>query len=169
MVKKPTAFLFALLLLITTGTVFAADFAKEGSGEYRSGKSGTSTVLVMGKERMQMNFEQLGAVVIAPENSPFQNATFINLGTLHGYNGKWKSTSFVEYTCTNGDKIYGTADAEGIVGKGTTKGLITIVGGTGACTGIEGTIELKGTPGIKAAKKGTHQGVSVGTVNWKIP
>jgi hypothetical protein len=85
MIKSTMAFLFALLLLIMTGTVFAADFAKEGGGAYRSGKSGTSTVLVMGKERVQMNFEQLGAVVIAPENSPFQNATFRNLGTLHGY------------------------------------------------------------------------------------
>ena len=168
MLKKSMTFLFALLFLISAGTVFGAEFAKEGSGEYRSGKSGTSTVLVMGKERIQMNFEQLGAVVIAPENSPFQNATFRNLGTLHGYKGKWKSTSFVEYTCTNGDKIYATSEAEGITGQ-TTKGILTIVGGTGACTGIEGTIEMKGTPGIKAAKKGTHQGVSVGTVTWKIP
>ena len=67
----------------------------------------------MGKERIQMNFEQLGAVVLAPENSPFKNATFRNLGTLHGYKGNWKSTSFVEYTCTNGDKIYATSEAEG--------------------------------------------------------
>ena len=169
MIKAGMAFLLALLLLISAGTVFSADFAKEGSGEYRSGKSGTSTVMVMGKERMQMNFEQLGAVVIAPENSPFQNATFRVLGTLHGYKGKWKSTSFVEYTCTNGDKIYATAEAEGIVGKGTTKSILNMVGGTGACTGIEGTVEMKGTPGLKASKKGTHQGVSVGTVTWKIP
>ena len=168
MQKKSMAFLFALLILISAGTVFAADFAKEGSGEYRSGKSGTHTVLAMGKERMQMNFEQLGAVVLAPENSPFQSASFRVLGTLHGYKGKWKATSFVEYTCTNGDKIYATSEAEGISGQ-TSKGLLTIVGGTGSCTGITGTIEMKGTSGIKAAKKGTHQGVSVGTVTWKIP
>ena len=122
----------------------------------------------MGKERIQMNFEQLGAVVLAPENSPFKNATFRNLGTLHGYKGNWKSTSFVEYTCTNGDKIYATSEAEGGSGQ-TTKGILTIVGGTGACTGITGTIELMGTPGLKASKKGTHQGISVGTVSWKIP
>ena len=169
MVKKSMIFLFALLILISAETVFSAEFAKEGSGEYRSGKSGTSTVLVMGKERIQMNFEQLGAVVIAPENSPFQNATFRNLGTLHGYKGKWKSTSFVEYTCANGDKIYCTSEAQGAMGVGTTKGILKIVWGTGTCAGIEGTIELKGTPGIKSAKKGTHQGISVGTVTWKIP
>lgn len=169
MIRATMAVLLALLLLISSGTVFAADFAKEGSGEYRSGKSGIHTVIAMGKERLQMNFDQLGVVVLAPENSPFQNATFRNLGALHRYKGKWKSTSFVEYTCTNGDKIYGTIESEGIAGKGMTKGLITIVGGTGGCTGITGTIDVKGTPGIKAAKKGTHQGVTVGTLTWKIP
>ena len=162
------SFLFALLILISAGTVFGADFAKQGSGEYRSGKSGTATVLPMGKERVQMNFEQLGAVVSAPENSPFKNATFRNLGTLHGIKGKWKSTSFVEYTCTNGDKIYATSEAQGVLG-GPNSGVLKLVGGTGAFTGIEGTIELKGTPGLKASKKGTHQGISVGTVTWKIP
>ena len=52
---------------------------------------------------------------------------------------------------------------------GSASGIVKLVGGTGACTGIEGTIELKGTPGIKSAKKGAHQGISVGKVTWKIP
>ena len=169
MVKKSMTFLFALLFLISAGTVLGADFAKEGSGEYRSGKTGIPTVLVMGKERLQMNFEETGVVVSAPENSPFHNASFRNIGTLHGYKGKWEGSGMVEFTCTNGDKIYMTFEAQGVQGGPPSTSLGKFVGGTGACAGIEGTLEMKGTPGIKPAKKGIYQNITVGTVTWKIP
>ena len=168
MLKKSMTFLFALLFLISAGTVFGADFAKEGSGKYRSGKTGTFTVLPMGKERAQMNWEETGVVVSAPENSPFHNATFRDMGSSHFIKGKHKSTGFIEYTCTNGDKIYGTLESQGTMG-GSSSGIVKLVGGTGTCTGIEGTLELRNTPGIKPAKKGIYQGISVGTVTWKIP
>ena len=168
MIRASMAFLLGLLLLISVGTVFGAEFAKEGSGDYRSGKNGTFTLLPMGKERAQMNFEEVGVVVSAPENSPFHNATFRDMGTSHIIKGKWKSTGFIEYTFTNGDKIYGTFEAQGTMG-GSGGGDVKLVGGTGTCTGITGTLKLGNTPGIKAAKKGTWQDISVGTVTWKIP
>lgn len=168
MLKKSMIFLFALLFLISAGTVFGAEFAKEGSGEYRSGKAGTFTVIAMGKEQGQMNWEETGVVVSAPENSPFHNATFRDMGTSHIIKGKWKATGFVEFTCTNGDKIYGTMEGQGAFG-GPSSGTVKLIGGTGACTGIEGTLELKSTPGIKPAKEGIYQDISVGTVSWKIP
>ena len=168
MIKKYIAFLVTVLFLISAGTVFGAEFAKEGSGDYRSGKSGTFSFIAMGKEQGRMNIEEMGAVVLAPENSPFHNATFRVLGTLHGIKGKWEATSFIEYTCTNGDKIYATSEAQGVMG-GPDSATLKFVGGTGACTGIEGSIEIKNTPGIKPAKKGIYQGISVGKVTWKIP
>ena len=168
MIRATMAFLLALLWLTFAGTAIGADYAKEGSGEYRSAKSSESTILPMGKERLQMNFEQIGVVVSAPENSPFHNATFRVLGTLHGIKGKWEATSFVEFTCTNGDKIYATSEAQGVMGSPSSSSL-KFVGGTGACTGIEGSIEIKGIPGIKPAKKGVSQMISVGKVAWKIP
>ena len=168
MIRTTMAFLLALLFLTFAGTAIGADFAKEGSGEYRSAKSSESTILPMGKERLQMNFEQIGVVVSAPEKSPFHNATFRVLGTLHGIKGKWEATSFVEFTCTNGDKIYATSEAQGVMGSPSSSSL-KFVGGTGACTGIEGSLEIKGIPGIKPAKKGVWQGISVGKVTWKIP
>jgi hypothetical protein len=168
MIKASMAFILALLLLISAGPVIGADFAKEGNGEYRSGKNGTYTVLVMGKERGQMNWEETGVVVSAPENSPFYNATLRDIGTSHIIKGKWEGTGFVEYTCTNGDKIYGTIEGQGVMG-GPSGGIVKLVGGTGAFTGITGTIELKGVPGIKPAKEGTWQSISEGKMNWKIP
>lgn len=168
MIRAGMTLLLALLILISAGTVFSADFAKEGSGDYRSGKMGNFTVLPMGKERFQMNWEETGVVVSAPENSPLHNATFRDMGTLHTIKGKYKSTGFVEFTCTNGDKIYATLEGQGVMG-GSSSSVGKFVGGTGACTGITGTFEIKGTPGIKAAKKGTYQGISVGKVTWTIP
>ena len=168
MIKSAMACLFALMLIFAAGSVTGAEFAKEGSGEYRSGKMGTPTVIAMGKERLQMNFEETGVVVLAPENSPFYNATFKDIGTLHGYKGKWKGSGMVEFTCTNGDKIYMTFESQGVLG-GPSSGLGKFVGGTGACKGIEGTLEMKNTPGIKPARKGIYQGITVGTITWKIP
>jgi len=169
MTRATMAFLLALLLLISVGTVFGAEFAKEGSGEYRSAKNTNPTVLTMGKERLQMNYEQLGVVVSAPENSPFHNASFRVVGTLHAIKGKWDGNGMVEWTCTNGDKIYSTFEAQGALGGGPSSSLNKIIGGTGAFTGITGTLEIKGVPGIKPSKKGTFQSISVGKVTWKIP
>jgi len=168
MIRATMAFLLTLLLLISAGTVFGAELAKEGSGEYRSGKTTTFTFIAMGKERGQMNFEEIGVVVSAPENSPFHNATFRDMGSSHVIKGKWKASGMVEFTCTNGDKIYTTFESQGVMG-GPSSSINTIVGGTGACTGITGTLELKNTPGIKPAKKGISQNISVGKVTWKIP
>ena len=169
MIKASMAFIFALLLLITSGTVVGAEMAKEGNGDYRSGKTGTFELLVMGKERVQMNYEQTGVVVSAPENSPLFNASFRVLGTLHAIKGKWKGSGMAEFTRPNGDKIYTTFVGEGVLGGGPSKSFHTFVGGTGTCVGIEGTLELRNTPGIKPAKKGVFNGMSVGKFNWKIP
>ena len=169
MIRKSMMIMFALLLIITAGTVVGAEMAKEGSGDYRSGKTGTPVVLAMEKERLQINFEEIGVVVSAPENSPLHNASFRNIGTLHAIKGKSKSSGFIEWTRPNGDKIYATFEGEGVLGGGPSKSVVKFVGGTGTCTGIEGTMEVGNTPGIKPAKKGVYNGITVGKFNWKIP
>ncbi len=131
MIRASMTILFALLLLITAGNVFGAEMAKEGSGDYRSGKTGTFEVIAMGKERVQMNFEETGVVVFAPENSPLFNASFRDIGTLHAIKGKWKGSGMVEYTRPNGDKIYTIFEGEGVLGGGPSKTVHTFVGGTG--------------------------------------
>ena len=169
MMKSTMALMLVLLMILTAVTVFGAEMAKEGSGDYRSGKSGTFEILAMGKERVQMNFEEIGVVVSAPENSPLYNASFRDIGTLHAIKGKWKGSAFIEWTRPNGDKVYATSEGEGVLGGGPSKSVLKFVGGTGTCTGIEGTLEFGNTPGIKPAKKGVYNGISVGKFNWKIP
>ena len=168
MIRIPMTTMFALLLLITTGTVVGAEMAKEGNGDYRSGKSGTYVILAMEKERLQMNFEEIGVVVSAPENSPLHNASFTDIGTLHAIKGEWKGSGFIVFTRPNGDKIYATFESEGVL-FGPSKSVVEFVGGTGAVTGIEGVLEIKNTPGIKPSKEGVYHGISVGRFNWKMP
>ena len=168
--KKFSIILFvAALSLVFWGSGIHAQMAKEGSGEYRSARCGTFEVLAMGNERMQMNFQETGLVFVSPKNSPFYNASLINIGSLYAVKGKWQGSGFNEWTCTNGDKIYLTFQTEGTFGKGMTKGTGKIVGGTGAYKGIQGTLEFAGGPPVKPAKKGTYQKYTIGTISWKIP
>lgn len=153
MIRKSMTIMFALLLLLTAGTLVGAEMAKEGSGDYRSGKTGTFELLTMGKERVQMNFEETGVVVSAPENSPLLNASFRGLGTVHAIKGKWKGSGFVEFTRPNGDKVYATSEGEGVLGGGPSKSVLKFVGGTRTCTGIEGSMELGNTPALNRQRR----------------
>lgn len=164
-------FLVKLAILISVVFLVSpayAEWAKEGSGDYRSAKQTTLDVLAMGKERLQGNMSELGMVVDAPPNSPFLNATFNVLFSFHRIGEKYNGSGFVEFVCTNGDKIYATITSKGIRGKTHTT-VCNIVGGTGKCTGIQGVVKLGPAPKVKPAKKGVRQSYSVGTVSWKIP
>jgi hypothetical protein len=157
----------AIVISVVFLTISYAEMAKEGSGSYGSAKSGSMTVLPMEKERLQANYEEIGIVVEAPENCPLYNASFRDIGTLHAIKGKLTGTGFIEFTTPNNDKVYGTFDVDGMLGK--AGGVIKFVGGTGTCTGITGTIEFKPGPPIQSGKEGTYCARSIGKVNWKIP
>jgi len=156
---------FSLFIFYTTAY---AEMAKQGNGNYRSGKTGTYQVLAMEKKQFQINFEETGVVVEAPKDSPLFNSSFRSLGSSVAHMGKWKGNLFIIYTRPNGDKVYGTYRGQGVV-RGSSSGVITFIGGTGTCTGIGGSLEITNTPGLKSPKKGTYVGITVGKFNWKIP
>jgi len=146
-----------------------AELAKEGSGEYLSGKSGTFEILKLGKSRMQMNWIVSGVFVEAPENSPLTNASFYSIGTLHAVEGKTTNTGGIVFTRPNGDQIFGIFEASGVLGGPLTSAIVTFTGGTGECTGIEGKMKGAPRPKVKSSKKGSWQAIGVGSVTWKIP
>lgn len=167
--KKMLVMIFIVIVVSAClGNIADADMAKVGNGEYRSAKSTTYTVMPMGEERIQMNYDQTGAVVSAPMTSPLYNATFWSIGSLQAIKGKFEGKGSVLFTNPAGDKIYGIAEFGGILGD-SYKATVNFVGGTGACTGIQGMVKFEGTPGLKPSKKGIGNGISVGTVSWKIP
>jgi hypothetical protein len=161
------------IIVVFIGLVFSVSTAysellKEGSGDYRSVKSSKNETLAMGKERLQVNLSQLGVVVDAPPNSPFENATFKGLGTLHAIKGQFEVSAFVEWTRPNGDKIYATSKGKGTLGR-DLKSEVVIVGGTGTCEGIQGTLEIGFGPKVMSSDKELKQMISVGKVSWKLP
>ncbi len=161
-------FIITLGLVFST-SVFSAELAKEGSGEIRGGKSGSVQVLNLGEGRNQMNWQDTGVILDAPENSPFYHATTQGMGTLHGIDGNFKVTGGVVWTRPNGDQFFGVGNGEGVHGKGVTSGSAKIVGGTGECAGIEGEVIATPRPQTKSSKKGTYQSIILQKVKWKIP
>ena len=162
------------LLAIVFGLVFSisivsAEMVKEGSGDYRGGKSGTFEVLQLSEGRLQINWDETGVMVDAPENSPFINASYRAIGTTHSIDGKTKDNGSLVFVCPNGDQIFSVIDSEGTLDAGPSTGGAVIIGGTGECTGIEGKMEFMPRPSIKSAQKGTYQGIGIGKVSWKIP
>ena len=161
-------FVAILGLVFSTSTVIA-EMAKEGSGEFRGVKSGTYEVLMLGEDRFQMNYDETGAFVEAPENSPFTNATLHSMGTLHAIKGEFKTHGGLLFVRPNGDQIFCVYESQGIIGEGVTAGATEIIGGTGDCSGITGKLESLPRPISKRSKKGTYQHIMIGKVSWKIP
>ena len=161
-------FLIILGLLFSTSIVYA-EMAKEGSAEIRGAKSGTLQRLAMGEGRNQMNYEETGVIIDAPEDSPFFHATWHGMGTLHGHKGKFVATGAMVYTRPNGDQIYAIIDMGGKHGEGVSGGGVKFVGGTGECTGIEGEALTKPRPKTKSSKQGSYQQIVLSNVTWKIP
>ena len=162
-------FIIVTCLLFFTSSIYA-EIAKQGSGEFRGTKSGTAMPLLnLGEGRNQINWEEAGVILDAPENSPFYHATWYGIGTLQGHKGNFKVSGGMVFTCTNGDQIFATVDANGISGKGITSGGATFVGGTGECTGISGELISTPRPPTKSSKQGTYQQIVLGKISWKIP
>ncbi len=165
--KQLTKVLLALSFIFFTTSVYA-EMAKEGSGDYEMGKSGTIKVLKLGEGLAQMNWDENGVFVSAPENSPFVFASYRLIGSSHVIKGKYKGKGGGVFTRPNGDQIFGVVDVEGEFKK-PTGGTITIIGGTGECAGIEGLFEIGPRPAVKTSMEGIYQGVGFGKVSWKIP
>ena len=163
------------ILIVVLGIVFStsaicAEIAKEGTGEIRIGKSGKVDVLPLAKGHLQMNFDENGAIVNAPPNSPFVDASMRAIGTFYAIEGKFKSTGAIVFTRPNGDQIFGRIiDVAGILGVGPNSGVIELSGGTGECSGIEGRLEIMPPPKMTPSKKGIYQGIGIMGINWKIP
>lgn len=162
---KISALIFVLLFV---GTAAGAELSKSGEGRYRSARSADIQILKVGENRLQINYDETGVVVDVPANSPFVDASFNTMGTIHVVDGELTYNGAAVWTRPNGDEIYGVFKGEGVLGKSST-GSLEIVGGTGQCAGITGGIELKSGPYVKATKKGTAQGTTIGDLKWSIP
>ena len=60
MIRKSITIMFALMLLLTTGTVVGAEMAKEGSASGVTYFTSTVQVLAQGKENFVANYDARG-------------------------------------------------------------------------------------------------------------
>ena len=167
--KQLTKLLMFFLVIFFTNSAYA-EMVKEGSGDYEMGKSGTTQIIKLGEGKVQVNWDETGVIVRAPQNSPFEFASYRLIGTSHVIGTTYKGNGGGVFTRPNGDQIFGVVDVEGdYAASKPTGGTITIIGGTGECAGIEGLFEIGPRPTVKTSMEGIYQGVGFGKVSWKIP
>jgi hypothetical protein len=141
--------------------------AKEGAISGKNYLSGTSKVLAMGEERLQMNYEG-GGVVVSDEEKGFSHlAAIYCVGALHAVKGVYEESGFMVITPTDGEKIYSTYKASGTFGK-AAKGTWTYVGGTGKYTGMGGSGEFT-RYSLQNAAEGVWTTTAVIKGNYKLP
>jgi hypothetical protein len=167
MKKALTMLILTLFLLATSGFVFGAEMAKEGSDTGTTGFISTYQVLAQGKEYLQMNYDAKGVVRTENEASPLYMSSVQCVGSIKAIKGEYKEIGLCTYTCPNGDQIYGSYEGTGKLGQGA-KGPMTFVGGTGKCVGITGSSEWTRTS-LKGPAKGVGANITKFTYNWKIP
>lgn len=167
--QRLTTLVLALSLTFFTTSAFA-EMAKEGSGSYLGAKAGTITILTFEKGHMQINFDEAGVIVEAPEDSPFYNASFHSIGTFTNNKGTTEGSGGIKFTRPNGDTFYGTFNFGGIHQRGPTSGIVKLVGGTGECAGMQGEMELHARPKVKySTGPGRYQNFAIGKMTWKVP
>ena len=145
----------------------AEEMAKEGSDSGKNYVTGTSKVLPMGKERLQLNYEGSGIYVSDTEEGFLNNASVHALGTLHAVKGAFEESGSMVVTAPNGDKAFTTYKGSGNLGK-SAKGTFTYVGGTGKYTGIKGGGEFTRLH-LQPVSKGVWSATTLFKGNWKLP
>lgn len=135
----------------------------------------TPKVLPVGEGKAVMSYDGIGLTICEKGKGMFHQATVRMLGSLTIDKGKLidEHASGV-WTLLNGDKVFVTVKGtEGEVGKpgevGIAKGTVTIIGGTGSCSGIQGTFRFTRYSVPKAAIEGIGQSYVKANIKYKLP
>ena len=165
MKKIIVASVLALAVLIAFGLVASAEMPKQGISSGTMTYSGTHKIILLGKERLQMNYEVMGVYV---GEGPLNNSSFRCIGGLHAVKGTFDDDcGSCAFITPNGDQAFATYKAKGKVGA-SSKGTYTWVGGTGKLTGLSGEGELIRI-NVRPITKGTFQGYAKVKGHWKLP
>jgi hypothetical protein len=166
--KKAGAILIITIVIgVIAGSAFSEEMAKEGSQKGKNYFTGTSKVLAMGQEYLQMNYEGSGVSVNDSGKGFMHLAAIYAIGAIQAVNGVFEETGFMVMTATDGDKTYATYNVSGTFGK-PANGTWTWVGGTGKYAGIEGSGEFT-RYALQNATEGVFTSTSVTKGNYKLP
>ncbi len=166
-----TKAIVAVVVGLLSGTSILAQtpVATPRSGNISARKvlSATLKALPLGKERLQVTYEALGAIVEAGD-ALLQNTSARCLAAFHAVNGAVDDESgSCVYLRPDGDQLFLQYRGAGKLG-GDGRGTATIVGGTGKLVGVQGTLEWTRTAARPAAE-GTAQVIISLKGAYKLP
>lgn len=156
-----------LVLFIALLASAETQIPKEGTISFTAVYSGTSKVLPLGEERVQVTYEHMGVTLTDTSEDIFHNATLHCIGSLYRVKGSYDDDSG---SCViirpDGDKAFlkytGSHSPTG--GKATN----TLIGGTGKLMGLQGSCEATRIP-LRPASPGTYQGMSKMKGQYRLP
>jgi hypothetical protein len=172
---KKTIWMLAmsLVLLIAFGINVQAQ-PKEVTESITTTYYVTAKVLPLGEGRIGMSYDAIGLVISDTGQGLFHHATIRVLGSLTVEKGKWNDErASGVWNLMNGDKVFMTLNGTGQSPQpgimGVAKGTVTIVGGTGKCSGIQGTFEMTRYSVPKPAIEGIVQSYVKATIKYNLP
>jgi len=166
-----------LAVAFVSGLAMAAEepapLPKEGSGTSVAMGSVTLKVLPLGKDRMQMAWEFLGANLDDSGKGLGHNTSIRCVGAALYVAGVPENyANSCVFTRPDGDQYFTTdklSAPSGLALKGgVIQGTSVITGGTGKLAGITGTIEWT-RYAVRPATEGTAQTVTRGKSSYKLP
>ena len=156
-------------LALTFSTGVSAQPPKQGTTSGTYSHSGTFKALAMGKEHVQIHYEDWGVRNEDQESTfPARAASSRCLGSYHATHGAVDNhTGFCEGIDADGDQWFFTYQAAWTVESAQT-GTFTYVGGTGKYRGISGRGTFTYKP-LRPIAEDSFQGMSIYKGNWKLP
>ena len=123
---------FALLIITSASTAFAAELPKEGSYDYTACWSGTNNMITFSKTHTAASYEMTGVVRSTTPGGMFDKHTFRCVGMNASFDGKTSGSTVCEAIDADGDKRLsyfslgsdGKVTRENVVGTGKFEGMI---------------------------------------------
>ena len=164
-----TIFVFFILFAFTQPSI--AEMPKEGTGSTTTIYSGTFTAVPADKEHYVVHYSNKGVMVSDDKNSPFNNMSVYNVGTMYFENGVGRLLGYMTCTDPEGDKVVieiKETNSKPAPAPGGNSGTGKFIYGTGKFAGIEGTSEYKRWY-VYPATQDSYQAIGKSKASWKIP
>ncbi len=169
--KSILILVLSLVLLLALGINVQAQ-SKEVNESATTTYYATAKVVPMGADRAFMSYDAIGLTISDTGQGLFHQGTVRILGSLTIEQGKFNDErGSGVWNLMNGDKVFLTVKATGEAAKpemvGITKGTVTIIGGTGKCSGIKGSFEF--TRYALPPKEGVVQSYVKANIKYMLP
>ena len=160
-----------LVLLLALGLSVHAQ-SKEVTESVTTTYYATGKVVPLGADSAVMTYDAIGLTLSDAGRGLFHQGTVRILGSMTIEKGKFNDErGGGVWNLMNGDKVFVTVKAAGEVAKpemvGITKGTVTIIGGTGKCSGIKGSFEF--TRYALPPKEGVVQSYVKANIKYMLP